>query len=62
MIKNLKDFKIEKGKSTCYGDMWKGYCYFKGNVIFADSCFLYYTKKEIKKILREKLLNKINKY
>lgn len=62
MVKHLKDFKIEKKKSTCYGDMWQGCCYFKGNFIFADSCFLYFTKKEIEKILKEKLLNKINNY
>lgn len=62
MVKYLKDFKIEKKKSTCYGDIWQARSYYKGNVIFIDSCFLYYTKKEIKEILRRALLNKINSF
>lgn len=60
MIKNLHDFEIKRKKRTPCGDVWQATCYYKGNVFFADGVFLYHTKREIKKILRENLLKILN--
>ena len=61
MIKNLHSFTMERGARTCWGDFWRGSCYYRGQWVTVESAFLYYTKAEIARLLRQALRDKINK-
>ena len=61
MIKNLHNFNITFIKHTCYCDFWQGAAYVKGQRYSIEKGFLYYTKKDIKKALRQELLRIVNK-
>ena len=60
MIKNLHNFTIEFRNRTCYCDFWRGTAYANGRRYTVERGFLYYTKAEIKKALRQELLRIIN--
>ena len=60
MIKNLHNFTIELRNRTCYCDFWRGTAYANGRWYTVERGFLYYTKAEIKKSLRQELLRRIN--
>ena len=60
MIKNLHNFTIEFMNRTCYCDFWRGTAYANGRRYTVERGFLYYTKAEIKKSLRQELLRIIN--
>lgn len=60
MKKNVFNFKIEKLCATSMGNTWHG-CGFIGGVYYsAESVFCGYAKKEIARILKDKLLKQAN--
>ena len=61
MIKNLHNFNITFINHTCYCDFWRGTAYVKGVRYSTEKGFLFYTKADIKKALRQELLRIINK-
>ena len=61
MIKNLHNFNITLINHTCYCDFWRGCAYVKGVYYSIEKGFLYYTKKDIKKSLRQELWKIVNK-
>lgn len=61
MIKNLHNFNITFINHTCYCDFWRGTAYVKGRQYSIEKGFLYYTKADIKRALRQELLRIVNK-
>lgn len=60
MIKYLHNFTINFMNRTCYCDFWRGMAYHNGRWYSVERGFLYYTKAEIKRSLRQELLRVIN--
>lgn len=61
MIKYIHDFKMTPGCQTCWGDFWRGACYFRGVWYSVESCFYGYNKRDIARLLRQALRDKINR-
>lgn len=61
MIKYLHDFTIEPKNRTAWGDWWRGQCWYKGQIASIERMFYGYPKSEIKRILRQELVNQLNK-
>ena len=61
MIKYLHDFTIEPKNRTCWGDWWRGQCWYKGQIVSIERMFYGYSKAQIKRILRQELVNQLNR-
>ena len=60
-IKYLHDFEAKFDHRTCYGDWWRGQCWYKGQIASIERMFYGYPKSEIKRILRQELVSQLNK-
>lgn len=61
MIKYAHDFEMIRGARTCWGDFWRGRCWYRGAWYSVESCFFGYAKKDIARLLRRALIDKINR-
>ena len=62
MVKRTRvfDFKCEMTTRTSHGDIWKGKGFVGYKYYIVDGVFFGYTKKEIEKKLKEKIVKKAN--
>ena len=58
MKKNVFGFSMEKVGQNCVGDCWRGWGYIGKNFYFADSIFNGYAKKDIARILKNRIIEK----
>lgn len=56
MKKNVYSFTMVWHRSTCYGDLWSGIGFVGGTCYYVDSVFLGYNKRQIARLLKNKIL------
>ena len=59
-MKRVFSFEMKREHATTMGDYWKAVGFVRGVCLFADGIFYGYTKKDIARILKNKILLQVN--